>query len=53
MAHSSHRNYKGCQLCKPHKNRLNGRAVREPWAVLRTIGKKRRVRRRDLGAAEE
>lgn len=49
MAHSPHRQHKGCQLCKPHKNRRNGRAVREPWAVLRTIGKKRRVSRRDLG----
>ena len=39
MAHSPHRQYKGCQLCKPHKNRRNGRAVREPWAVLRQVGK--------------
>jgi len=49
MAHSPHKPYKGCQLCKPHKNQRQGRAVREPWAVLRQIGKKRRVRRGDLG----
>jgi hypothetical protein len=53
MAHSPHRNHKGCQLCKPHKNRLNGRGVREPWAVLRKIGKKRRVTRRDISDAAE
>ena len=49
MAHSPHRQHKGCQLCKSHKNRRHGRAVREPWPVLRKIGKKRRVRRGDLG----
>ena len=53
MAHSPHRNHKGCQLCKPHKNRLNGRGVREPWAVLRKIGNQRRLTRRDLGDAAE
>lgn len=51
MAHSPHRQYKGCQLCHPHKNRRNGRAVREPWGVLRQIGKRRRVDRGDLGDA--
>ncbi len=51
MAHSPHRPYKGCLFCKPHKDRRAGRAVREPWAVLRQIGKKRRVRRGDLGDA--
>ena len=49
MAHSPHRQRKGCYLCKQHKHRGHGRAVREPWAVLRKIGKKRRVRRGDLG----
>lgn len=49
MAHSSHRRYKGCLLCAPHKFKDNGRSVREPWAVLRKIGKKRRVTRNDLG----
>ena len=51
MAHSSHRQHKGCRLCKPHKDRHNGRAAREPWAVLRQIGRKRRIRRGDLGDA--
>ncbi len=49
MAHSPHRRHKGCQLCKPHKHKDAGRAVREPWAVLRQLGKKRRVKRGDLG----
>lgn len=49
MAHSPHKNWKGCRLCKPHKLRANGRAVRDPWAALRKIGKRRRVSRGDLG----
>lgn len=53
MAHSPHRQHKGCQLCKPHKNRRNGRAVREPWPVLRKTGKRRRIRRRDIGDAAD
>ena len=53
MAHSPHRQRKGCPCCKPHKNRRQGRAVREPVAVLRKIGKRRRLRRGDLGDAAE
>ena len=53
MAHSPHRQHKGCQLCKPHKSRRNGRAVREPWPVLRKTGKRRRLRRRDIGDAAD
>lgn len=34
MAHSLHRQHKRCRLCKPHKNRRNGRAIREPVPVL-------------------
>lgn len=49
MAHSSHRRMPACYLCKPHKHRDAGRAVRAPWPVLRALGKKRRVRRGDLG----
>lgn len=49
MAHSPHKQRKGCALCKPHKDRRLGRAAREPWPVLRKVGKKRRVRRGDLG----
>ena len=52
MAHSPHRQHKGCQLCKPHTNRRNGRAVREPWRVVRRIGKKRRLGRGDIGDQE-
>lgn len=51
MAHSPHRQHKGCQVCTPHKNRRNGRAVREPWPVLRKIGKRRRISRGALGDA--
>jgi hypothetical protein len=51
MAHSPHRQHKGCQYCKPHQDRRQGRAVREPWAVLRHLGKKRRLRRGELGDA--
>lgn len=53
MAQSPHKPYKGCQLCRPNKNQRQGRATREPWPVLREIGKKRRVRRGDLGDAAE
>ena len=36
-------------MCKPQKRRGAGRAAKEPVAVLRKIGKRRRVRRGDLG----
>ena len=36
-------------MCKPQKRRGAGRAAKEPTAVLRKLGKKRRVSRRDLG----
>lgn len=49
MAHSPHRRHKGCQLCKPHKFKDNGQAVRKPIPELRTLGKRRRVSRHDLG----
>lgn len=50
MAHSSHRRYKGhCLMCGIHKDA--GQAERQPWAVLRKLGKKRRVARKDLGDA--
>lgn len=32
-------------FCKPHKYLDNGRAVREPWAVLRKLGVRRRLSR--------
>ncbi len=48
MAHSPHRQWKGCRVCKPGKDRRNGRAAREPWAVLRQLGKRRRISRNEL-----
>lgn len=52
MAHSTHRRWRSCGLCKPWKFKDHGRAVREPAAVLRQLGKRRRVRRGDLGDRE-
>lgn len=52
MAHSPHRRRKGCGLCRPWKYKDNGRAEREPWAVLRAIGKRRRVRRGDVSTVD-
>jgi hypothetical protein len=48
-AHHPSRTWRGCAMCKPHKRRGTGRAVKEPTFVLRKLGKKRRVSRRDLG----
>ncbi|MFC9786980.1 hypothetical protein [Rhodococcus sp. NPDC127528] len=45
------RTWRGCALCKPHKRRGQGRARREPVAVVRQLGKSRRLSRRDLGDA--
>jgi hypothetical protein len=50
MAHSPHRRWRGCQLCKPHKFKDHGRAVRDPFAVRRKLGKKRRAGRHDIPA---
>lgn len=48
MTHSPHRQWKGCQLCQPHKDRRLGRAQRDPWAVRRQLGTKRRAPRHDV-----
>jgi hypothetical protein len=53
MAHSPHKNWRGCPMCKPHKRRGRGRAVRDPWQAVKATGRKRRIRRGDLGDAEE
>lgn len=45
MAHSPHRRWKGCALCKPYKTRGYGRAQRDPWPVVRKLGRKRRYGR--------
>ncbi|MBF9523055.1 MULTISPECIES: hypothetical protein [Mycobacteroides] len=44
------RSWRGCAMCKPHKRRGAGRAAKEPTAVLRKLGKKRRLTRHDLGS---
>jgi hypothetical protein len=49
MPRTSNRRWKGCRLCKPHKHAGNGDARRKPAAELRTIGRRRRVSRHDLG----
>lgn len=46
MAHSPHKRWRGCALCKPHKAR-GIRAAAEPFRVLRKLGKKRRLGRHD------
>lgn len=51
MARTSSRRWKGCQLCKPYKHAGCGQAQRKSWGDLRSIGKKRRVSRHDLGDA--
>jgi hypothetical protein len=48
MAHSPHRRWSGCQLCKPQKFRDNGRPVRDPWPVERKLGLRRRYGRHDI-----
>ncbi|HEY3503802.1 MAG TPA: hypothetical protein VGN37_13585 [Actinocatenispora sp.] len=49
MAHSPHRRWKGCRLCKPHKHRGHGDGVRAPWRVMRQVGVKRRWNRHQTG----
>jgi hypothetical protein len=49
VAHSPHRQWKGCPLCKPNKDRRRSDADRAPWQTLRKTGKLRRYSRRDLG----
>jgi len=41
---SPHTRWRGCPLCKPYKMR-GQRASREPFAVLRQIGQRRRLTR--------
>ncbi|MBO3751185.1 hypothetical protein J5X84_34360 [Streptosporangiaceae bacterium NEAU-GS5] len=50
VKHSPHRRWKGHDTgCNPHKLKGAGRAEKEPWKVLRKLGKKRRVTRGDIG----
>ena len=48
MAHSPHRRWKGCALCKPRKHKGCGDAARTPFRELRKIGKKRRYSRHQV-----
>lgn len=48
MAHSPHRRWKGCQMCKWHKFKDHGRALRDPISFRRLLGTKRRAGRHDI-----
>lgn len=48
MAHSPHRRTKGCPMCKWHKFKDHGRAIRDPFSVRRKLGSKRRAGRHDV-----
>jgi len=50
MARTSSRRWKGCRLCKPHKDARHGDAYRMPPSALRHFGRSRRVSRRDVPA---
>ncbi len=39
-------------MCKDHKFRDHGQSVRQPFRVLRKIGKSRRIRRHEVPADE-
>jgi hypothetical protein len=52
MARTSGRRWKGCRLCKPHKDARNGDAVRMPVSALRQLGRSRRVSRREIPAGD-
>ncbi len=48
MAHSSHKRWHGCALCKPHKHTRNGDSERAPFRVRRQLGVSRRWSRKDM-----
>jgi hypothetical protein len=48
-SHHPSRSWRGCAMCKPYKRRGAGRAVKDPIAVARKLGKRKRLSRRDLG----
>lgn len=52
MAHSPHRRWKGCAMCKAHKHRGNGDAARTPHSALKRIGRKCRWGRHDIEGDE-
>jgi hypothetical protein len=43
MARTRNRRWKGCRLCKPHKDARHGDAYRMPVSALRQFGRSRRV----------
>jgi hypothetical protein len=51
MAHSPHRRWRGCRVCDTHKIRGAGRAHKDPFPLIRKLGKRRRLTRHDLGDA--
>lgn len=42
---------KGCPMCKMHKFKDHGHAVRMPIREVRKLGKRKRISRHDLGDA--
>lgn len=48
MAHWPHRRTKGCPMCKFHKFKDHGRAIRDPFNIRRKLGTKRRARRGEV-----
>ena len=57
MAHSPHRSWRGCPMCKPFKRRGVGRASswsgKDPARVNRRLGRNRRGKRRDIPADQQ
>lgn len=51
MARTSSRRWKGCRLCKPHKDARNGDSWRMPRSAVRQFPTRngKRVSRRDVG----
>lgn len=49
--HHPSRSWRGCAMCKPHKRRGAGRAVKDPVAVQRRLGNVRRYSRHSVDRA--
>ena len=43
---------RGCAMCDAHKDKAYGQSVRKRWQDLKSLGKRKRVQRRDLGDVE-
>lgn len=46
--HHPSRSWRGCPLCKPHKRRGLGRAIKDPVSTRRRLGYVRRYSRRTI-----